>query len=270
MPIRNVAAAAAIIAAAASTATASAAWRHPARAPQPPTTRSTPRDSGYRVVPLSAVGRITGTVEFEGPAPTDSVTHPTLDADVCGTSLVDVSVVHAGARLAQAVVWVSGIATGKHLPVTRRFDVIAQGCRFIPRVQAAIAGGTLDVRSADRVVHHTRLTRAATGQMVALIPETEAGEVVPVHAALAVPGLLELRCDRHSWMHGWVAVFADPYYAVTDPLGTFVMDSVPPGRYAVTAWHERFGVRTDSVTVSAGQTAQVTLRYPLRSPAAAP
>jgi hypothetical protein len=266
MPIRNVAAAAAIIVVAASTAAASAAWRRPVHAPPLRVVRSARSDTGYRVVPLSAVGRIAGAVEFAGPAPSDSVTHPAVDGDVCGASLVDVSIVHAGPRLADAIVWVNGITAGKHLPVARRFDVIAHGCRFIPRVQAAIVGGTLDVRSADRVVHHTRLTRAGSGQMVAIIPETEAGEVVPVHPALAVPGLLELRCDRHPWMHGWVAVFADPYYAVTDPMGAFVVDSVPPGRYAVTAWHERFGTRTDSVTVSAGQIATVTLRYPAAAP----
>ncbi len=261
MPMRNVAAVAALIAAA-STAAGSAAWRHPAHAPRSRIARAARGDSGYRVVALSAVGRIAGAVEFGGPAPPDSVTHPAIDGDACGASLVDVSVVHAGPRLADAVVWVGGITAGKHFPVARRFDVVAQGCRFIPRVQAAIAGGTLDVRSADRVVHRTRLTRAATGQMVGVIPETEAGEVVPVPAALAMPGLLELRCDRHPWMHGWVAVFDDPYYAVTSPLGTFVVDSVPPGRYAVTVWHERFGTHTDSVTVSAGQTTTVTLRYP--------
>jgi hypothetical protein len=224
-----------------------------------------PRRSNYRVVPLGPVGRISGVVEFAGRAPADSLTHPGIDGDVCGAgrgALADVSVMHTEDRLAHAIVWLNGVTSGKRLPVARRFDLVAQGCRFVPRTQAAVVGGTLDVRSADPVIHRTHLLRASNGNTVAVVGETEAGEVVPVHAALDIPGLLEIRCDRHSWMRAWVAVFDHPYYATTGPHGTFAIDSIPPGRYSVTVWHERFGALSDSVTVTAGQAAAVTLRYP--------
>ena len=69
-----------------------------------------PQSSGeYKVIPLPAIGRIKGVVEFGGAAPADTVVHLTSDADVCGQTLVDVSVDHRGPRLANAVVWLQGI-----------------------------------------------------------------------------------------------------------------------------------------------------------------
>ncbi len=219
-----------------------------------------------RVAPVTvartaAFGRITGTVEFDGPAPVDSVTRPAANADVCGASFVDVSLEHRGQRLGRAIVWVVGVTGGKQLPYVRRFDVLTQGCRVVPRVQTAIAGGTLDVRNGDAVTHRMRFLRVGSDSVLGVVSETEPGEVVPTRGVLAAPGLVEVRCDHHPWIHGWIAVFGHPYYATTDANGTFTIDSVPPGRYAITAWHERFGSHTDSVTVTRDGTANLTLRF---------
>jgi hypothetical protein len=220
----------------------------------------------HRRTATSAIGRVTGSVEFDGPAPIDTVTHPRADAPVCGASLLDVSVEHRGPRLARAVVWISGVAGGKRMPYARRFDVITNGCRLIPRVQTAIVGGTLNVRNADALTHRVRFTRAGSDDVLGEVTETEPGEVVPTRAALAAPGLVEMTCDHHPWIHGWLAVFGHPYYATTDANGAFAIDSIPPGRYAITAWHERFGSRSDSVTVVQDGTATITLRFPAAAP----
>lgn len=222
----------------------------------------TPSPPARRPTDLSPIGRVTGSVEFDGRAPVDTVTHPRADAAACGASLVDVSVEHRGSRLARAVVWISGVAGGKRMPYARRFDVITNGCRLIPRVQTAVAGGTLNVRNADAVTHRVRFTRAGSADVLGVVTETEPGEVVPIRPALAAPGLVEMTCDHHPWIHGWLAVFGHPYYAMTDANGGFTIDSIPPGRYAITAWHERFGTRTDSITVVQDGTTTVALRFP--------
>jgi hypothetical protein len=221
-----------------------------------------PQSSGeYKVIPLPAIGRIKGVVEFGGAAPADTVVHLTSDADVCGQTLVDVSVDHRGPRLANAVVWLQGITAGKHLPYVRRYDITTVGCRLVPRVQAGVVGGTLNVGNADQTTHRTVFIRQETGTALAAVQETEAGAVVPTAAVLSVPGMVEVRCDQHPWTHGWIVVFDHPYFTTTDANGSFTIDSVPPGRYQITAWHERFGTTTDSVTVVAARDAAAQLQF---------
>jgi hypothetical protein len=48
-------------------------------------------------------------------------------------------------------------------------------------------------------------------------------------------------CDIHKWMHGWVFVFAHPYFAVTDEDGKFTIEKVPAGKYRLILWHEKDG-----------------------------
>jgi hypothetical protein len=47
---------------------------------------------------------------------------------------------------------------------------------------------------------------------------------------------------------------------------------VPPGRYRLSVWHERFGTRSDSVTVVAGSPTVLNVKFPAQavtSPSAA-
>jgi hypothetical protein len=221
--------------------------------------------SAYSVSPLHSSGTLIGTVSFDGPVPTDTIAHPTMDVDVCGHTLVDPTVQHRGQRLQGVVVWLTGITAGKHLPYTRRYDLLTEGCRLTPRVQAAIVGGTLNVRSADAVTHRTRFIRAR--DTVAVIPETEEGQVVPTERILAADGLIEVRCDAHPWSRAWLLAFRHPYFATTDANGAFTIDSVPPGRYQLSAWHERFGVVRDSVTIAATGRPAATVALTFRGPA---
>jgi Carboxypeptidase regulatory-like domain len=215
----------------------------------------------YRVQPPISRGRVTGSIKFDGPAPTDSIVHPQTDADVCGQTLVDPTVEHRGPLLANAVIWLDGVTAGKGLPIVRRYDITNEGCRLVPRVQAAIKGGTLDVRNADQTAHKTRFIQAGTRAVLATVLETEAGAVVPSRAVLAVPGLVEVRCDGHPWTRGWIVVFDQPYFTTTNTNGGFTIDSVPPGRYRLSVWHERFGTQSDSVTVVAGHDAVVDITF---------
>ena len=55
-------------------------------------------------------------------------------------------------------------------------------------------------------------------------------------------------------------MFDHPYFALTGTDGSFVIDSVPPGRYKVHAWHPRLGAMEESLTIEAGKAATLTLR----------
>ena len=65
-----------------------------------------------------------------------------------------------------------------------------------------------------------------------------------------------IKCDVHPWMKSYVSVFDHPYFAVTNDIGYYKIDNIPPGTYEVIAWQEKFKDKTlkASVTISDGDT----------------
>jgi len=221
------------------------------------------RSVAYRPISLGSVGTITGTVEVDGDIPADSIVTPTLDRETCGTAYPDSSIIHQGKTLGNVVVWLADVKEGKVLPIERRTEIVNEDCRLVPRVQAVVAGTTVNVRSEDRVAHTTPFVRG--GDTVAVIPLTDDGQVVPNEHIAAKAGLVGVSCKQHAWTHGFIAVLESPYFALTDPSGTFRIDSVPPGTYRLMAWHERGKTQIEQqVTVSAAGTSNVVVRVPLR------
>jgi hypothetical protein len=50
---------------------------------------------------------------------------------------------------------------------------------------------------------------------------------------------ITLTCEAgHPWMNAFVYVAKDPYVALTDDTGEFVIKDVPPGTYTIKMWHE--------------------------------
>jgi hypothetical protein len=239
------------------TVLADARAAEPRSAPPVIVTPATP----YREMEVRDGGQIGGTVRMAGEIPRDTTVHPTMDVRVCGASFVDRTVVHDADRLGGAIVWLEDIRAGSALPMRRRFEVTNTDCRIEPRVQAVLAGGTLNVRSADAVIHRTRVLRQRTGEILGRYEQNDAGEVIPDDDVLATPGLLELRSEVHPWTRGFVAVFDHPYFLVTTANGRFSFVDVPPGTYRLAAWHERFGKIERPVTVTAGDRAVVDVVF---------
>lgn len=213
----------------------------------------------YQESVVAGTGQLRGTVTFEGVRPPDSTVTPTSHQDVCGQTLMDEQVALSGDRLAGAVVWLADARTGKRVPLARRFELVNARCRLEPRVQAALVGGTLNVRNDDPAPHRSRFVRQRTGRTIASVSQTDAGQVVPVDRVFPEAGLIEVRCDDHPWTRAWIAVFDHPYFAVTAADGRFTMDSVPPGAYRLVAWHPRLGRVERKVKVANGAAESVEL-----------
>ena len=195
----------------------------------------------YRPVPLANVGSIVGTVQLDGEVG-DSAVITSIDREICGAAIPDSSVIHRGSSLANVVVWLSDATQGKPLPIERRTEIVNEDCQLEPRVQAVVAGTTVNVRNEDRLAHTTRFVRAGgagAGDTLAVVPLTDDGQVVPNEHIAAKAGMIAVSCKQHPWTRGFIAVFESPYFAVTDESGTFRIDSVPPGKYHLIAWHER-------------------------------
>jgi hypothetical protein len=224
-----------------------------------------PASQPYKVVAVTTPGTIVGTVDLDGAAPAPEVIRPGTDQGVCGNSIVARNVNVSGTRLADAVVWLTDIRTGKGFPLERRFDLTNNDCMLDPFVQAITTNGTLNVGNDDRAVQTNRFINVGTGKIIAFAPFNDDGEVVPVDR-FTEPAEVEVISEQHPWTHAWLAVLDHPYFAQTDAKGSFRIDGVPPGTYHIRAWHPSIGFADDSVTVPAGQ--QVSIAFRIRKAAA--
>ena len=120
-----------------------------------------------------------------------------------------------------------------------------------------MAGQDITIKNSDGLLHNINATPAEqrgfnTSQPVAMETTRSFGTV-----EVMVP----LRCDVHGWMNAYVGVLDHPYHSVSNGSGAFDLSTLPPGDYVIEAWHERYGTQTQNVTVSTGETAEVTFTF---------
>src|SRR3989442_13811815 len=72
---------------------------------------------------------------------------------------------------------------------------------------------------------------------------------------------IPVQCQVHPWMKSYIAVFKHPYFAVTGANGSFDIKNLPPGTYTLEAWHEKFGVSDQTVTIGAKEAKTVTFSF---------
>ncbi len=220
----------------------------------------------YRVIPVAAGGSISGTLDVDGSIPSDTIIRPGVDQNVCGTQILERRVTRSGTRIGGALVWLTDIRSGKALPLERRFELTNDDCLLDPNIQVIYTTSTLNVGTEDRALHTNRFINVGSGEIEAIAPFNDAGEVVPLDHIFPQPTQIEVVCEQHPWTRAWVAVLDHPYAAKTAANGTFNIPDIPPGRYRVRAWHPYLGSADDSVTVVAG--AQANVGFRIRRPGA--
>ena len=229
--------------------------------------------TAYKATQFADGVTLTGTVDFDGPIPPDSVVTIPADQPGCGTTITLKNVQNSGTHIGGAAVWITDIRTGKPLPIERRFELLNAECVLSPRVQAVMATGTLNVSSEDVTMHRDHIINVETGELVGIAPFNDNGEVVPFDRVLDKPAQLEVTCQLHPWSKAYVIVLDHPYFAMTSPTGTFSIDNIPPGTYHVRAWHPSLGLSDQTVTIVAGQPASLALKLtsaPVSPPAVVP
>lgn len=197
-------------------------------------------------------GDVVGTVRFTGTPAPPATFETNKDRGVCGAQVEDESLLVSGGRVANVVVVVKGAPAPP--PVTVTLD--QQRCRYRPHVLVAPVGSTLSIQNGDDLLHSVHGWEGRMTRFDVVTPSR--GDRIPTR--LAKPGLIQVRCDVHSWMAAYVVV-ADAPALVTGPDGSFAFRGVPPGTYTLTAWHERLGERKAQITVPAQGSVSVDLAY---------
>jgi plastocyanin len=197
---------------------------------------------------------ISGTVIFAGKVP--SPRPVMMDADpICakkhtGPVANEMLVLGSGNTMGNILVWVSkGLPDGKTWPVPQTPVVLdQQGCQYKPHVMGIMAGQPYKILNSDALPHnvHTlpKVNTPFNRAMPATVKETTTKFDKP-------EPIFQVKCDVHPWMSAWIGVFTHPFFSVTSTDGKFTIPGLPAGTYEITAWHERLGAQTASITVGA-------------------
>lgn len=198
-------------------------------------------------------GTISGTVKFKGTAPAPKKLDVGKDKEVCAKSpKTDQSLVVNNGNLVNAVVTITDIQKGKKIEL-KKVTLDQNGCEYHPHVLAFPAGTTVEILNPDGILHNVHSYSKVNSPFNQAQPKFKKTLDVKIDK----PEAVEVKCDVHGWMHGWLVATETPYFAVTDGSGSFKLTDVPAGSYTVEVWHEKLGKSTQKVTVKAKEDAKV-------------
>jgi plastocyanin len=131
---------------------------------------------------------------------------------------------------------------------TRVKAVVQKDKRFVPHVLAVPVGATVEFRNDDEIFHNVFSLSKPNDFDLGLYKSGAAREQV-----FKNPGPVNLLCNIHSAMGGYVYVVPSPWFGQADATGRFAIKNVPEGKYVLEIWHEHSskGVTAD-VTVAVG------------------
>ena len=124
-------------------------------------------------------------------------------------------------------------------------------------------GSMFEATNSDPVLHniHTYEIMGRAKKTVMNVSQPKQGATTKKKVKLKRGAGMKLECDAHDFMHGFVFVAKNPYYAVVAEDGTYTISDIPAGKYKVKAWHGTLGEKKDKATISAGGTATVDFTF---------
>jgi hypothetical protein len=84
---------------------------------------------------------------------------------------------------------------------------------YHPRVFGIMVGQPLEIENSDPLLHNIKAMGKA------------------------------FECNVHGWMHAYAGVLPYRFFSTTGTDGRFTIEHLPPGTYAIEAWHERYGTK---------------------------
>jgi plastocyanin len=201
-------------------------------------------------------GDVTGVVRYTGPAPALPPLKVNKDMNVCGPTVRDQSLEVSNGFLRDVVITVKGPGAPKPAPLAAKAVLDQHLCHYVPHVQAAPVGSTLEIVNSDPMLHNIHGYHGPATAFNLAMPLK--GQRIP--RVLSKLGVVSVKCDVHNFMHGYVVVVDSPY-AVVGEDGKYAVKGLPAGTYTVTAWHEKLGEKTAQVTVPATGDATADFAY---------
>jgi plastocyanin len=219
-----------------------------------------PPPAGPLFDPKTATATVTGKISFQGTPPPNEKVQMSADP-YCQQhaseypTLETVRVSDGG--LENAIVYVSKGTPQARYVIPGPIELDQKNCHYIPHVLTMMTGQQLKIKNSDNTLHNIHAFGQNNPQfnqgqpVIGMVNET-----VFKNPEVAVP----IRCDVHRWMNSFVGVFNHPFHTVTKQGGTFEL-KLPPGKYELTTWHEKYCQKTMTVEIAGNEKKEVGVSY---------
>jgi plastocyanin/cytochrome c556 len=132
--------------------------------------------------------------------------------------------------------------------------VTQSGRQFHPRVLPVTVGTRVEFPNDDTIFHNVfSLSKAAPFDL---------GVYEPGHSKSVLmqsTGLVKVYCNIHPDMAASIVVLANPWYALTDRSGRFVVCDVPDGDYTLRAWNDMGAESRQAISVAGGRVVEANI-----------
>jgi hypothetical protein len=208
---------------------------------------------------MVAPGSVEGTITYTGTPPKmkpiDMAKEPSCAKQHATPIMTESVVTGPGNTLEYAVVYVSAGDPGSPASQPVRYD--QKGCEYIPHVATMEVNQPLEIYNNDQTSHNIHPMARVNSEWNKSQPPGSP----PIKTTYDKAEFIPVKCNVHPWMHGYFAVLGTSHYSVSDDHGEFHLKGLPPGKYTLTAWQEKFGTQTQDVTVTSGGTAKVNFTF---------
>ena len=144
-----------------------------------------------------------------------------------------------------------------------------KGCMYDPHVLAVEVNQPIEAKNSDALLHNVHTMPFSNNA------ENFAMVMVGVHkmGPFNQAENFMVKCDVHPWMQAFIVVVDNPFFAVSGKDGTYTIKTkgLKDGTYDLVFWQEKYGEKTQKVTVKDGKaTGDYTFDADAKSQAAVP
>lgn len=213
-------------------------------------------------------GTVSGKIVLNGPTPAPQAIDMNADATCASKNpnAVAETVVVKDGMLKNVFVYVKDGTTseGKKItgfsfaPPAGAVTLDQNGCHYVPHVLGIQTNQKFLVTNSDATAHNVHVQGKGNPEWNTSQPS---GAPPIEKKFLRSEVVIPVKCDQHPWMKSYIAVVNHPFYAVSSDDGSYTIKGLPPGKYNVVAWHEKYGEKTMEITVEAKGSATADFTY---------
>ena len=221
---------------------------------EPPAQPATDPAAGpATTVDPATAATVAGKISLEGTPPANAPIRMNADpacvAATKGTTPTQQTFVSEGGGLGNVFVYVQSGLNGSFQAPSTPVVLDQKGCQYVPHVFGVQVGQPIEILNSDPTLHNIHAT-PKTNQEFNTAQPIQGMKTTHTVTAREADVVVPFKCDVHGWMNAYAGVLDHPYFAVTEPDGSFSIPNLPPGSYTLAAWHERLGTQTMQVTVA--------------------